>query len=328
MTRMPCRSWLLAPLFLLPALLSAEDVKLREQAVHLLEMANAASLPGALSSYDQVVSFRWHENDGSVKEGTFTRVWENPGNHRDEITMGDYHLVMVISGNRISSIASGPMPPEVRELRKRLPVYLGRFDKEDVIRSVDEASVLGRAAKCISFNTQFGNTLQANQICVDAERNTLLRWQVGDELIENADYFPIAGLWEPGHIRRFMKGVLLLEVEQHMAAIQGPVDPNFFSPPSRHWDELYECKNKRRPVGVSTPMPPAGNAGTGNIDVIVHGNIRENGSVQDAEIEFSPRPDLNDEALKLVSTWKFFPLLCSDKAVTLEGDMVVHFQDR
>lgn len=184
--------------------LQAEDVKLREQAVHLMEVANAVSLPGGLRNYEHVVTFRVHESDGTVREGTFTRVSAGSAGHRDEITFGEYHAVIVFSGDRISQTQTTIVPPEVRELRKRLPIQLGRFDKEDVIRSIHDANVLGRAAKCINFDTHFGATLQANQLCVDSERGALLRWQVGDEVIENADFFPIANLWEPAHIRRFV----------------------------------------------------------------------------------------------------------------------------
>jgi hypothetical protein len=331
-TTRSARSVLVAILTVLPVCgtrLQAEDVKLREQAVHLMEVANAVSLPGGLRNYEHVVTFRVHESDGTLKEGTFTRVSAGAAGQRDEITFGDYHAVIVFSGDRISQTQTTIVPPEVRELRKRLPVQLGRFDKEDVIRSIDDANVLGRAAKCINFDTHFGATLQANQLCVDSERGTLLRWQVGDEVIENADFCAIANLWEPAHIRRFVRGALQFEIDQRMTAIEGAMDPNVFLPPSQHWDKTYECRTSRRPVGISTPMPPAGDAGTDTIDVIVHGRIRgSNGNVDQVQIQSSPRPDLNAEALKLVSTWKFLPLLCNDAPATVDGDFVVHFQGR
>ena len=309
-------------------LLHAEDIKLRDQAVHLLEVANAVSLPGALPNYEYVVTFRVHEADGTVKEGTMTRVSAGAVGRRDEITFGDYHTVIVLSGNRYSESSTTVMPAQVREVRRQLPIRLGRFDQEDVIRSIDGASVLGRPAKCINFDTHFGNTLQTNQICVDSERGTLLRWQVGDEVIENTDYFQIGNLWEPGHTRRFERGVVQLEIEQNMKAIEGPMDPNIFSPPSQHWNTLYSCSTMRRPVGISTPMPPGGNAGKDITDVIVHGRVMADGTVAGVQIESSPRPDLNAEALKVVSSWKFLPLLCNDRPANLEGDFVVHFQGR
>ncbi|MBA3913505.1 MAG: TonB family protein [Acidobacteriales bacterium] len=220
------------------------------------------------------------------------------------------------------------MPPEVRELRKYVPIHLGQFDQKDIIRSIETASAAGRSAHCINFDTQFGTTLQANQICVDSERGVLLRWQVGEETIENSDFFPIANLWEPGHIVRYLGGAVQMEIEQHISATERPVDVSALPAPSAHWDNLFDCTTKRRPIGTSTPMPPAGKSGSDIIDVIVHGWVLANGSVARLQIESSPRPDLNDEALKTVSTWKFLPLMCNDEPASLEGDFVVHFQGR
>ncbi len=307
----------------------AEDVKLREQAVHLMEVANAVSLTGGLRDYEQLVTFAVHDLlTGSVKEGTFTRVSAGADGRREEYTFGDYHAIRVLSGDRLSDSRTGEEPAEIRELLRYIPIHLGRFDQEDVIRSIEDMNVLGRPAKCINFETHFGSEMQANQICVDTERGALLRWHIGDELIENSQYFQIANLWEPGHIRRFVRGALQFEIEQRMTATEVPVDANAFSPVSGHWQRMFGCKNQRRAVGISMPMPPAGTAGTGTVDVIVHGYIWDNGTVQPITIESSQRPDLNAEALKLVATWKFLPLMCNDKPATTVADFVVHFQSR
>ena len=312
----------------LTASLPAEDVKLREQAVQLLELANAVSLPGALKGYKQAVKFRIHELDGTVKEGTFTRVSAGASGFREEATFGDYHGVIVISGDRTSSEATRNRPPAVSDLRAELPVHLGRFDQDDVIRAIEDAQVLGRPARCIQFRTRFGDTVQSNQICVDMERGALLRWQVGDEVFENSDYFKVGRLWEPGQIRRYRRGQLNLEIEQHLELVEGQVDSQALLPPTGDWHRLYPCKNPRRAVGISTPMPPPGTAGKDIIEVVVHGWIWNDGSVRLTEIASSPRPDLNAEALKVVSTWTFLPLMCNDREATTDADLVVHFQGR
>src|SRR5882672_1268256 len=116
--------------------LPAEDVKLREQAVQLLELANAVSLPGALKNYRQSVTFRVHELDGTVREGTFTRVYAGAALYRIDSTFGDYREALVISGNRNSIQGNGNRPPALSELRFQLPVNLGRFDQDDVIRAI------------------------------------------------------------------------------------------------------------------------------------------------------------------------------------------------
>ena len=67
------------------AYLLAEDVRLREQAVQLMEVANAVSLPGALAGFEHTVIFRGHEPDGVVKEGTFTRVSAGASSGRSDV---------------------------------------------------------------------------------------------------------------------------------------------------------------------------------------------------------------------------------------------------
>jgi len=307
--------------------LPSEDLNLRMQAVHLMEMANAASLTGGLRNYRQTVSFVVYDRStGAPTAGTFTRLSAGSAGHRDEITFGDYHSTRATAGNRVSATQTAPEPAEIRDLFKQLPIRLGRFDHEDVIRSIEDSFVLGRAARCIDFDTQFGDTLQANQICVDSGRAVLLRWRVGEELVENSEFFQIANLWEPGHIRVFERGALRLEIEQQIVSAE--VDPASFTPPNGRWNTTFPCRNPRRPVAVFTPMPPAGDSGTGIVDVVVHGYIWSDGRVQPTGIESSRRPDLNNEALRLAATWRFLPLICNDEPATTDSDFVLHFQDR
>jgi hypothetical protein len=307
----------------------AEDVKLREEAVHLLEVANAVSLPGGLPPFEQTVSFRVHEPDGSVKEGSFTRVSAGAAGHRDEITFGQYHSVYVMYADRVSGKRNAQEPPpEIRELRRNLPIQLGRFDQSDVIRAIRESSVLGRPAKCVEFETLTNGTPVANELCTDTERGVLLRWRVGDDYIENTDFFRIANLYEPAHIRRYLRGQLRMEIVQQMKAIDGPVDPNVFSPPSSQWNTVTGCANRRRPVAVFTPQPLPGNNGQQIVDVVVHGYITDKGAVWRPVVDSSPNPGLNSEALQIVSTWRFLPLMCNDKPAMTDADFVLHFQGR
>jgi hypothetical protein len=309
-------------------LLPAEDVELRDKAVQLLEIANAVSLPGALRNYRQAVKFRVYESESTAKEGSYTRVSAGARGFREEITFGSLHTVTVVSGDRVSATRTENDLPEVRALRRELPVHLARFDAQDTIRSIEETTIAGRPARCIHFDTQFGGTLQVNQICLDGSNGAIVLWVVGDERIESSDYFKVATLWEPGHIRRYVGGVLRMDIEQRMEAIEGAVDPNVFAPPSKEWNQLSPCKNQRRAVAISTPMPPPGNAGTDIVDVVVHGWIWSDGSVRLTQVESSTRPDLNEEALKTVSTWRYLPLMCNDRVATTDGDLVVHFQGR
>lgn len=308
-------------------MLCAEDVKLREEAVQLVERANRVSLPGSVPNYQQEVTFRVHYPDGSIKEGSYSRVAAGAAGYREEDRFGDYHAITVRSGERISSTASRDFPPEMRELKEQVPVHLGRFDHEDVIRSIEDASIEGLAAKCVRFDTQFGSSLQQNQICVETSKGFVLRWQVGDEIIENSDYFPVGTLWAPAHIVRTLHGALRMEIEQKIMVTEGAVDPNIFTPPSV-WNKLIQCRPYRRPIVISAPQPPPGNVGTDIVDVIVTGLVLPNGKTDVLKVQSSSRPELNDEALKTVAQWTFQPMMCNDEPGTQGTDFVVHFQGR
>ena len=321
--------------FALPSLIPwahSEDVKLREAAVALLERATNVSLPGTVANYEAVVTFRVHYPDGSTKDGTYTRVAVGtPGNtaERDEETFGEFHGIRVRSGNRVSSTVGWMEPPEFRELRDQLPVHLARFDQEDIIKSIEETSIMMRPSKCIQFDTHFGSTLQHNELCMDNEHGYLVRWTVGNEYIENTDFKPVGDLWEPTHIRRSVHGVLRMEIEQTVTAIDGTVDPNVFTPPTAHWNKMFQCQTFRRAIGISTPQPPPGARNTQTVDAVLTGMIRETGKTEALKVQSSSgNTDLDAEALRTVSTWTFQPGLCDGHTVTLGADFVVHFQGR
>ena len=308
--------------------LFGEDVKLREEAVHLLERANQVSLPGTVPNYQQVVTFRVYYPDGTSKEGTYTKIAAGAAGYREERTFGDYHDTIVRSGDKMSGTATWNPPPELLELRHQLPVHLGRFDHEDVIRSVEDTNIDGFSAKCIRFDTRFGDKLQQNLICVDALRGPILRWQVGDEVIENTGYFQVGSLWEPAHISRTVNGALRMQIEQKIIVATGVADASILTPPSGHWDKLIQCQPYRRPIVISAPQPPPGNNGSENVDVVVSGFVMPDGKTRKLQIQTSPRPDLNDEALSTVAKWTFQPMMCNDRPSTQFADFVVHFQGR
>jgi hypothetical protein len=159
-TTLLCLRFLLL-LFLCCSVVDAEDLKLREQAVQLMERANAASLLAGYRDYDQVVSFTFHDPlDGQITTGTYFRTSAGSEGRREEFSYGTYHAVSAIAGDRQSSTRIYNEAPEIAELLDQLPIFLGRFADQDVIRSIEDSNGGARAAKCINFDTHLGVGVQ------------------------------------------------------------------------------------------------------------------------------------------------------------------------
>ena len=64
------------------------------------------------------------------------------------------------------------------------------------------------------------------------------------------------------------------------------------------------------------------------VDVMLHGTIRTNGTIRSISIDRSDRPDLNPEAMKLFSTWRFSPAICDGAEMEVPLDVTLHFSGR
>jgi TonB family protein len=90
---------------------------------------------------------------------------------------------------------------------------------------------------------------------------------------------------------------------------------------------MHVCLAYVRPYGQNLPQPKPG-TGTQNVDVMLHGTIGPDGKIHDAMINRSGRDDLNNEALKIFSTWTFTPAVCNGKPFEVPADVTLHFQNR
>ena len=91
-----------------------------------------------------------------------------------------------------------------------------------------------------------------NEICVDDELGAVVRWNVGEDLVELTEYFPLKGVLHPAHTRHYINGKLRMEIDQKFSVIDGPVDwiatPSFsprHSGPMRDQDPGTMCKYTR-----------------------------------------------------------------------------------
>jgi TonB family protein len=302
-----------------------QDVKVREHAEHLLERANAVSSSPHLPNLERIDTFRVFE-DGAVKEGSFTRVVVQGTGRRDEYTFGDYHLLNVWTQKQVAVVGSQHLlPPELVNVLRITPIWLVRFDAEDVIRTITERKVNGSAARCIIFDTVKGELTDNNELCMDAANGTLVLERLGGEVIENSEFFPFAGALMPGKISYSFGGVHTMEITQTMTPL-AEADANVLVAPQNA--QMHKiCTTYRRPFGVSMPQPKPGN-GAGTADVVVRGWVGVDGKLYDLAVQNSERPELNAEALAQAQQWTFMPAMCNGQADVHEASITLHFQGR
>jgi hypothetical protein len=310
-------------------LVAAEDLKLRQEAVQLLEHADATSTPAVQPPSEAVSTFRWFNQDGSEQDGTVTYTTMPGTGIRVEWRFGDFHLINVHTDRKLSIAGENAtaIPAAISKVGGLLPIRLVRFDHADTIRSINDSEVRGRAARCIEFDTTYGNKTDANEICIDKQLGTMARFQEGPEATEYLDWFQFAGAYFPGRIDVFRHSVQLLEIHTMQDAVEGTVDRNVFLPPPGS-EVKTRCAQVRRPFAQSVPQPPTGSSGAETTDVLLHGTIGQDGAAHSIVIDESDRPELNLEAIQTVSRWVFTPAVCDGKPTTWEANFVVHFQGR
>lgn len=105
--------FLTALLFLCNPRLRVQDMPTRVEAVHLLERANAASLPSSnMPNHKQDVTFRAYELDGTKKDGDFNAIYAKDGD-RDEFNFGDYHGIRLTFQGKMLQNAYQQYPTEL-----------------------------------------------------------------------------------------------------------------------------------------------------------------------------------------------------------------------
>ena len=303
---------------------AGQDMATRVEAIRLLDRANAASRPAnPMPNYRDDITFRAYGLDGTTKDGRSSVIYSGDI-ERYEWFVGDFHAVSIHYPDKIVQNRDWhPDPLEATESDELTPLVIGSFDESDIIHSIIPANLFGRPAKCIQFETVNAGTRQSNnEICVDNELGTIIRRNLGDEVIEDTDYSQFQGVWWPAHMRHYISGKLRMEIEQTFSVIDGPIDWDALTPPNPV--TLHPCNPYRRPIVQSAPQPASAGAGPW-YDIEVRGVIGPDGRVHGAAAFPKGRDDLEKQAVQIVSTWVFFPGLCSGKPIPVGASLVVHF---
>jgi TonB family protein len=307
-------------------LLASEDPKLRQQANELADRAIAASRPTPWPPYHAEVRFRSVGPDGTSIEGTQVVDYQAQNARRREISAGRYHALMVISPTAAGASDTEPLPPPaVRKLEKLFPAYWIRFDKEDVILDVRDSTVLGRPARCIQFQSNFGSQSRNAEACYDNAMGVLVHFRFGGETIDSSDWNKFAGVWLPGHIEETEDGRPTVTLDQSFTQVDSFPADTFVVPPGAA--SYSRCEAFQGATGISMPQPPAG-PGDNVDDIVVQGQIERDGRVSNPSVLKSKRPDLNAEALQLITQWTFHPTMCNGEVTRSRGTFTLHFKGR
>lgn len=309
-------------LFAAPVSLCAQDMPLRVEALGLLNHANAVSRSTrVLPNRKLEATFRAYGLDGTTRDGTYSVIYAIDS-ERYETHFGEYNAISIHLPDKIVQNGYTPPPLEALEVHSLSPIDVNRFDQSDVINAITPATLFGRPAKCIQFETVVGRSHQSNEVCVDEELGTIMSKRIGDEMVEYADYFSFEGVLIPAHIRHYINSKLRMEIEQKFTKIDGPVDWAALMPPNAV--TILPCTQYRRPIAQSTPQPP--NAGAGPwFDVQVHATIGENGHIRNASVLPAGRDDLERQAIQIVSGWIYSPPTCDGKPIPVHATLTVHF---
>ena len=305
---------------------AAQDVHLRQEAETLLERADSLSTPHQFHSYEQTITFRSFSPAGT-QQGRFTSVVQGPRSYRDEYEFEDYRLLVVVNGTMVADVGDRARAPvQVRRMTRLNHPYTARFDESDIVRSIQNNELNGRPAQCIEFDTVKGEKSSANEICIDNQFGILSRVRANDETVTNSDIFPYRGTYLPARIV-YEQNDLRMELEQTKTETDGPFDADLLTPPPDARIIGRVCTVYRRPFGKFMPQPNPGQGGA-NVEVMVHGTVRTDGTIRDASIDVSEREDLNPEALQLFSTWRFTPATCDGTPLEIPAEITLHFQKR
>jgi hypothetical protein len=303
----------------------AEDPQLRAEAVRLMERAVMLTTP-VWPANEEFVDFRvLHAAPGEASEGAMKIGVRTPVNKRWEFTYGTYKFIRVRDGYETATYASDSAEPaSLVSVRKLLPAFRGVFEPADLIRSIANATADGRPARCIEFDTLKGDQQQTGQVCVDAQTGFLVTARIGDETIHQSAYFRFNNASLPGHIERWVGNEKLLDIDMNVV-VRTDYPPEYFAYPP---DAIisHSCQEFHRAFADNTPQPEPKTRSNDAITVRLHGRVGKDGKPDALKVLDTARPDLAEEALRVVSKWTYHPAMCVYQPATQAMDFEVTFK--
>jgi hypothetical protein len=305
--------------------LPVEDPLLHAEAVRLMERAVMLTTP-VWPANEEFANFRvLHPAPGESTEGSMKIGVRTTGNKRWEFTYGNYKFIRVQDGSEMATYRSeSTEPAELTLVRNLMPAFRGSFEPADLIRAIVDTTVEGQPARCIDFDTLKGDQQQSGQVCVDAQRGFLLSVRQGDETIRQSAYFRFNDAWLPGHLERWVADEKLLEIDSKVV-VRTDYPPEYFDYPAEA-KITNSCGEFHRAFADNNPQPAPKTLSNEAITVRVHGRVSKDGKPAALKALDTARPDLAEEAVRVVSKWTFHPAMCVYEPAMQEMDFEVTFK--
>jgi hypothetical protein len=303
----------------------SEDPAVRARAVSLLERSAQLSRPVWPMNEEDFSFHIVNPEPGYPADGTLKISVAKPYLKRWEYSYGVYQFSKVENGPEIATYRTGSEPASLAMVRKMLPLSLLHFDQSDIIRAITDKNVDGTPATCIDFDTITGTRHQSGTLCVDQANGYLIYSKLDDVITKQSRFYLFNNGFLPGHIERWTNDVKLFEIESRIEVRPGGFPAEAFEYPAGA-TITHACNSFTPAYADNNLQPVAESFSETGIDITVRGFVDNQGHTTNLKVLDRTHPDLDAEALKLVSAWTFHPAQCNYQPTSEQRDFVVHFQ--
>ncbi|MGD0627877.1 MAG: TonB family protein [Terracidiphilus sp.] len=305
-----------------------EDMDLRNRAEQLVNRSIVASRFTTPMNIRTEVTFSATGVDGIATSGSYVRTRSVDNALREDLVLGDYSMSRMREQSNVATHGQWvDIPYPLRKVMDYVPYMPIRFDPTDVITSIDQTKMNGKAAVCIQFVTVRGEDRNPGDVCVSRDNGTVIEWHDRDRSFQALEYGSVKDALLPSHFVYREGEKLVIDASVRWTLLDARPDDAFVAP--EDWRHARICKSFAMPVPKSAPQPAAkGGVDAPVITVDVRVHVRPDGTVGKAEVLKPVRDDLDAEALELVKTWTYQPGVCEGNKQDFAIDAAVYFQGR
>jgi TonB family protein len=305
-----------------------EDMDLRNRAEQLMNRAIVASRFTTPMNIRTEVTFSATGTDGIATSGSYVRTRTADSALREDLVLGDYSMSRMREQSNIATHGQWvDIPYPLRKVMSFVPYMPIRFDPTDVITSIDQTRMNGKAAVCIQFVTVRGEDRNPGDVCLSRDNATVIEWHDRDRSFQALEYGTVKDVLLPSHFVYREGDKLVIDASVRWTILDARPDSAFVAP--EDWRHARLCKSFAMPVPKSAPQPAAkGGVDAPVITVDVRVHVRPDGTVGKAEVLKPVRDDLDAEAVELVKTWTYQPGVCEGNKQDFAIDAAVNFQGR